>query len=92
MKRLLARGFTLVELMVSLIAGLIVAMAVVAPARTATNTFYDAVRVLTTEAAVRVASERLRGDLLRAGFMTTGNIKLAGRDKNRSPAGHCSAM
>jgi prepilin-type N-terminal cleavage/methylation domain-containing protein len=83
-----ARGFTLVELMVSLIAGLIVAMAVVALARAATNSFYDAVRISSTEQAVRVASERLRSDLGRTAYMAPGNVKLASRDKARSPAGH----
>ncbi len=83
-----SRGFTLVELMVSLIAGLIVAMAVVALARAATNSFYDAVRISSTEQAVRVASERLRSDLTRAGYMAPGNVRLAARDKGRSPAGH----
>lgn len=87
MKRARSRGFTLVELMVSLIAGLIVALAVISLAKNATNTFYNSVRLSTTEQAVRVASERLRSDLGRVGFMTTGNIKLATRDKNYASVG-----
>lgn len=69
------RGFTLVELMVSLVAGVIIAMAVVGLARTATNTFHEQIRISGTEMALRVASERLRADLQRAGYMSTGNIR-----------------
>jgi prepilin-type N-terminal cleavage/methylation domain-containing protein len=69
------RGFTLVELMVSLVAGVIIAIAVVGLARTATNTFHEQVRISGTEMSLRVASERLRADLQRAGYMSTGNIR-----------------
>jgi type II secretory pathway pseudopilin PulG len=73
----LKRGFTLVELMVSLVAGLFVTLAVVGLARAATRTFFEAARISSAESAVRTASERLRQDLSRAGYMSTGNIKLA---------------
>ena len=76
-KRTQARGFTLVELMVSLVAGLIVTIAVVGLARAATTTFFEAARISTVEANVRTAAERLRQDLSRASYMSTGNIKLA---------------
>ncbi len=82
-----ARGFTLVELSVSLVAGLIVALAVVALAKSATNSFYESVRLSTAEQSVRIASERLRGDLQRAGFMSTGNVRLATRDLGFAPIG-----
>lgn len=81
------RGFTLVELMVSLVAGLIVTIAVVGLARTATTTFYEEARLSTVEATVRSASERLRQDLSRVGFMSTGNIKLARNDSPSVPFG-----
>lgn len=70
------RGFTLVELMVSLVAGLIIAMAVVGLAKQATTTFHEEVRAGSAEGQVRSAVERLRLDLVRAGYMSTGNIKL----------------
>lgn len=70
------RGFTLVELMVSLVMGLIVALAAVALARTATTTFHEQARSSLTEMGVRTAAERLRQDLMRVSYMTTGNIKL----------------
>ena len=69
------RGFTLVELMISLVAGVTVAIAVVGLARAATTTFYEQIRMSSVESSVRVASERLRNDLMRAGYMSTGNIK-----------------
>lgn len=69
------RGFTLVELMVSLVAGVVIAIAVVGLARTATNSFHEEVRMSAVEMALRGASERLRGDLSRAGYMSTGNIR-----------------
>ena len=89
MKRTLTsrRGFTLVELMVSLVAGLIVTIAVVGLARTATTTFYEQARLSTTEGSVRTAAERLRQDLSRASFMSTGNIKLATASNVSVPLG-----
>jgi type II secretory pathway pseudopilin PulG len=81
------RGFTLVELMVSLVAGLIVTIAVVGLARTATTTFYEQARLSTTEAAVRAGAERLRQDLSRTSFMSTGNIHLARNDSTSVPFG-----
>ena len=75
MRKSVRRGFTLVELMVSLVAGVVIAISVVGLARTATTAFYENIRVSSVESSVRIASERLRTDLLRAGFMSTGNIK-----------------
>lgn len=75
------RAFTLVELMVSLVAGLIIAMAVVGLAKATTNTFHEEARMSVVESSVRLGAERLRADLSRAGFMSTGNIVLA-RDSN----------
>src|SRR4051794_40602009 len=71
------RGFTLVELMVTLVAGLIVTIAVVGLARAATTTFFEAARIASVESTVRTASERLRQDLARSAYMSTGNIRLA---------------
>lgn len=70
-----ARGFTLPELMVSLVAGLIVTVAVMGLARTATNTFYEQVRSTSSQMALRLASQRLTNDLSRASFMSSGNIR-----------------
>ncbi|MGD0674163.1 MAG: hypothetical protein ABSC94_02015 [Polyangiaceae bacterium] len=64
----------MVELTVALLAGLIVAMGIVALSREATNTFHEEARVSVAEASLRAAMDRLRGDLQRAGYMSTGNI------------------
>lgn len=74
-RRRAARGFTLVELMISLVMGLVVAMAAVGLAKSATTSFHEQARSSVTEMAVRMASERLRQDLSRIGYMSTGNIQ-----------------
>jgi prepilin-type N-terminal cleavage/methylation domain-containing protein len=71
------RGFTLVELLVSMVAGLMVALAVIALGRDATNTFQDEARSAASEMSVRLGKERLRNDLEHAGMLSTGSI---GRD------------
>jgi type II secretory pathway pseudopilin PulG len=71
------RGFTLVELMVSLVAGVIIAIAVIGLAKAATTSFYEQARLTAVEQTVRNASNRLRYDLTRVSFMGTGNIHLA---------------
>lgn len=86
------RGFTLVELMVSLLAGLIVTIAVVGLARAATTTFFEAARISTVESTVRNASERLRQDLARASYMSTGNIRLARDQAPGVPMAHRIAV
>ncbi len=67
-------GFTLVELTVALLAGLIVAMGIVSLAKESTQTFHEEARSAAAEAALRTAIDRLRADLARAGYMSTGNI------------------
>ena len=71
------RGFTLVELMVSLVAGVIIAIAVIGLAKAATTSFYEQARVTAVESSVRNAANRLRYDLTKVSFMGTGNIHLA---------------
>jgi prepilin-type N-terminal cleavage/methylation domain-containing protein len=71
------RGFTLVELMVSLVAGVIIAIAVIGLARAATTSFYEQARLTAVEQSVRNAANRLRYDLTKVSFMGTGNIHLA---------------
>lgn len=74
MSRRRARGFTLIELMVSLTAGLIVAIAVAGLAKVATTTFYEESRVQVAELSLRIAVDRLRSDLQRAAYMSTSNV------------------
>ncbi len=67
-------GFTLIELLVSLCAGLIIALAVFAISKDATETFHEEARMATAEITIRVASERIRADFMRASFMSSPNI------------------
>ncbi len=75
-RRLVRRpaGFTLIELTVSLAAGLIVALGIMSLSREATRTFNEEVRGAAAEATMRTAIDRLRADLQRAGYMSTANI------------------
>lgn len=73
--RPLQAGFTLIELTVALVAGLIVAMGIVGLSRSATATFHEEIRNAAAEASLRTAIDRLRADLQRAGYMSTGNIQ-----------------
>jgi hypothetical protein len=66
----------MIELTVALLSGLIVAMGIVGLSREATQTFNDEARSGASEAALRGAIDRLRADLERAGYMSTGNILL----------------
>jgi type II secretory pathway pseudopilin PulG len=68
------RGFTLIELTVSMVGGLIIALGVIALSREASSSFNEEVRLSAAEASVRTAVDRLRSDLQRAGYMSTGNI------------------
>lgn len=70
-----ARGFTLIELLVSMVAGLIVALAVVSLSKNVANQFYEEARANTAETSARLAAQRLRADLSRAGLMSTGNCQ-----------------
>ncbi|HEY2510374.1 MAG TPA: type II secretion system protein [Polyangiaceae bacterium] len=67
-------GFTLVELLVSMVAGLMVALAVVAMSREASGTFHEETRIAGAQMQIRAAMDRLRADVARASFMSTGNI------------------
>ena len=72
--RTASRGFTLIELTVALLAGLIVALGIVQLAKESTQTFHEEARSAASEATLRTAVDRLRADLARAGYMSTGNI------------------
>jgi type II secretory pathway pseudopilin PulG len=69
-----ARAFTLIELTVSLVAGLIVAMAVATLSHESTASFNEEVHISAAEATLRGAADRLRSDLQRASYMSTANI------------------
>ena len=67
-------GFTLIEITVALMAGLIVALGIVGLSKETTRTFHEEMRSSAAEANLRTAVDRLRADLARAGYMSTSNI------------------
>lgn len=75
-RRARASGFTLIELTVALVAGLLVAMAVATLSHESTATFNEEIRISAAEATLRTAADRLRADLQRASYMSTPNIEM----------------
>lgn len=70
----LRRGFTLVELMVALSAGLILMMWMTQLSGMVMQTYHDETRSYETETTLRIAAERLRADLQAASFMSSPNM------------------
>jgi hypothetical protein len=64
----------MVELLISMVAGLAVVLSVVAMGRDATMNFHEEMKVASTQMTQRIAAQRLRADLERTGFMATGNM------------------
>ncbi len=69
-----ARGFTLVELMVAMVAGLFVAIAVFTLAKHASAFAMRQSRVADATLQSVLGFERLKADIARAGFLSTPNI------------------
>ncbi len=69
------RGFTLVELMVALTGGLFLSVVVFALARDSTRFFQREARLASSTLAGMVGFERLKGDVERAGYLSTPNIE-----------------
>jgi prepilin-type N-terminal cleavage/methylation domain-containing protein len=70
-----SRGFTLVELMVSMTAGLLVAGAAMVLARGASRTFQQEVRITSAQLATTLGMSRLAADLQRASFLSSPNVR-----------------
>jgi prepilin-type N-terminal cleavage/methylation domain-containing protein len=69
-------GFTLIEITVALMAGLIVALGVVGLSKETTRTFHEEMRSSAAESNLRTAVDRLRADLARAAYMSTSNVAI----------------
>lgn len=67
------QGYTLVELLVSILLTSIVVSALYAVSRTATDTFNQQQRTAEMQLRLRFAMEQIRADLSRAGYMSTPN-------------------
>ena len=69
-----SRGFTLIELMVAMVAALMVTMAAFALSKGATRFFQNEARISTAQLAVSMGMNRLVADLQRAAFMSSPNV------------------
>lgn len=69
------RGFTLVELMVAVTAGLFVAVASFALAKQGSKFFQQEARIANAQFSATLGFDRLRADIARAGFLTTANVQ-----------------
>lgn len=68
-------GFTLLELMVALVAGIIAITAIYAVSAGSTRHFHEQQRIAQTQMALRMATQQLRDDLEKAGVFGTPNSR-----------------
>ena len=69
------RGFTLIELLVAVIAGLFVVVAAFMLSKASVKVMADETRVGNAQMNLRLGLDRLRADIMRAGYMTTPNVR-----------------
>jgi prepilin-type N-terminal cleavage/methylation domain-containing protein len=69
------RGFTLVELLISMVLVAIVMLAAMGLASAVSNVFYVQDQTVDAQGSLRFASDFLAGDLQRAGFLATPNAR-----------------
>ncbi len=72
-------GFTLLELMVALTAGAIAISSIYFVGNASTRHFHEQSRVSVAQSSVRLASELLRSDIARAGYLGVGNSRRSQR-------------
>lgn len=71
------QGFTLIELMVALVAGLIAISTVYTISKASTQNFHEQQRISQAQMATRMAVEQIRLDVQRAGFLGSPNTATA---------------
>lgn len=69
------RGFTLIEVLVALSAGVLVSMAAFMLSKDATRFFQHEARISSAQIALTLAMNRITGDIQRAGYLSTANIQ-----------------
>ncbi len=81
-----SRGFTLIELMIAMVAAMMVTMSAFLLSKGASRFFQNEARVSTAQLAVSMGMNRLVADIQRASFMASANIAPAadGRPKDRA--------
>jgi prepilin-type N-terminal cleavage/methylation domain-containing protein len=72
--RRVARGFTLVEVLVALTAGLLVSASAYALARNAMKSFQDESRISGSQVSTALALGRITADIQRAGYMSSPDV------------------
>jgi prepilin-type N-terminal cleavage/methylation domain-containing protein len=77
-----ARGFTLIELMVAILAGMMVAFGAFAFAKSASRSFQQESRLATATGNATNGFRRLLGDVQRVAFLSTPNIMREQREGN----------
>ncbi|KYF66898.1 hypothetical protein BE11_08160 [Sorangium cellulosum] len=70
------RGFTLVELLIAMAAGLIVSLAAFLLSKNATRFFQNEARASASHLGATIGLNRLAADLQRAAYLSTGNIQV----------------
>lgn len=75
LRRAASRGFTLVELMLALVAGMAVAYAAFLMSKNATRFFQHESRISTAQLSLTLGASRLTADIQRAGFLSSPNIQ-----------------
>ncbi len=71
------RGFTLIELMAALVAGLVAISAIYAVSSGSAKHFHEQQRIAQTQMSLRMAMAQLRADIQRAGLFGTGSSATA---------------
>jgi len=69
-------GFTLIEIVVALSAGILVSMAAFSMSKSATTFFQHEARISSAQLALTLGMNRLTADLQRASFLATANAKV----------------
>jgi prepilin-type N-terminal cleavage/methylation domain-containing protein len=75
-RRRAARGFTLIEIIVSLSAGLMVSVAAFSMSKNATNFFQHEARISSAQLALTLGLNRLTADIQRAAFLASPNAQV----------------
>src|SRR5262245_38902123 len=86
-----SRGFTLVELLVAMSAGLMVSMAAFLLAKNATAFFQHEARISAAQLSATLGMNRLTGDIQRAAFLGTPNIRNPNAQNGRKFCGDLAA-
>ncbi len=73
-RRAKVRGFTLTELLVAVIAGLLVAAAAISFSKQSTEFFSQEARIAASQVSVLAGFQRLQADVSRAAYLSTPNI------------------